>query len=137
MVRAHISTNASYNFLHFSQQYTVYIMARREKNRVGFSHVRVYGLCQTNFPPVIYAYIQLRRRCANKQDRRDGSNWLWAYLTYGRCKLGSNRHRWRDMVMIQSAHIACASYIMQTNSKPTIAHYFIMEKCVNVYKSSM
>ena len=38
-----------YNFLHFSQQYTVHIMARREKNRAEFSHVRVWGLCQTNF----------------------------------------------------------------------------------------
>ena len=36
-------------------------MARREKNRAGFSHVRVCGLGQTNFPPVIYAYIQSRR----------------------------------------------------------------------------
>ena len=36
MGRAGISTSAPYNFLYFSQQYTVHIMARREKNRVGF-----------------------------------------------------------------------------------------------------
>ena len=35
-------------------------MTRREKNRAGFSHVRVCGLGQTNFPPVIYAYIYNR-----------------------------------------------------------------------------
>ena len=40
-----------YNFLHFSQQYTVHIMARREKNRSGFSHVRVCGLDKTKFSP--------------------------------------------------------------------------------------
>ena len=42
--RAGISTNAPYNFLHFSQQYTVHIMDRRGKNLAGFSHVRVCGL---------------------------------------------------------------------------------------------
>ena len=36
-------------------------MARREKNQPGFSHVRACGLGWTNFPPVIYAYIQSRR----------------------------------------------------------------------------
>ena len=34
--RAGISMIAPYNFLHFSQQYTVHIMARREKNRAEF-----------------------------------------------------------------------------------------------------
>ena len=68
-----------YNFLHFSQQYTVHIMDRREKIDLDFL-MCVYGLCQTNFPPVIYAYIQSRRRCANEQDRRGGSNRQRAYL---------------------------------------------------------
>ena len=84
-------------------------MARREKNRLGFSHVRVCGLGQTNFPPVIYAYIYNR---GDAQDRRGGSNQLWIYITYGRYKLGSNRHRWRNMAMMQSALIACVSYIV-------------------------
>ena len=57
MGRAGISMIAPYNFLHFSQQYTVHIMARHEKNRAEFSHVRVCGLGQTKFPQVIYAYI--------------------------------------------------------------------------------
>ena len=61
-------------------------MARREKIEPDFSHVRVCGLGWKNFPPVIYAYIQSRRRCANKQDRRGGSNWSWVYLTYGEYK---------------------------------------------------
>ena len=77
--RAHISTNAPYIFLHFSQQYTLHIMARREKNRVGFSHVRVCGLGSTNFPPVIYAYIQSQRRVED-EDKRGGSNRLWVYI---------------------------------------------------------
>ena len=60
-------------------------MARREKNRPGFSHVRVCGLCATNFPPVIYAYIQSRRHDV-AQDRRGGSNRLRVYLAYGQYK---------------------------------------------------
>ena len=30
---------------------------------------------------------------------------------------------------------ACAPYIIQINCQPTAAHYFTMEKCVNVHKS--
>ena len=59
-----ISTNAPYNFLHFSQQYTVHILARREKNRAGFSHVRMCGLGQTNFSPsniCLYIIAAVRR----------------------------------------------------------------------------
>ena len=109
--RAHTNTGVRYNFLHFSQQYTVHIMARRGKNRAGFSHVRVCGLGQTNFSQVICAYIQSRRRCV-AQERRGGSNQLRAYLAYGGRKLGSNRHRWRDMTMMQSVLITCLSYII-------------------------
>ena len=98
-------------FTFFPAIYSTYNSSAR-KNRAGFSHVRVCGLCWTNFPPVIYAYIQSRRRCANKQDRRGGSNRLWAYLAYCECKLGSNRHRWRDMDMMQSALINCLLYII-------------------------
>ena len=86
-------------------------MARREKNRAGFSHVRVCGLGLTNFPPVIYAYIQSRRRCV-AQDRRYGSNRLWVYLAYGERKLGSNRCQRHDMAMMQSALTACLPYII-------------------------
>ena len=74
---------------------------------------------------------------AAAQDRRGGSNRLRAYLVQDRRKLGSNQHRWRDMVMMQSALITCLPYIIQTNCQPTIAHHFIMEKCVNVHKSPM
>ena len=56
-------------------------MARRAKNRAGFSHMRMCGLGQTNFPQVIYAYIQSRRRDA-AQDSRGGSNRLWVYVAY-------------------------------------------------------
>ena len=45
------------HFLHFSQQYTVHIMARREKNRAGFSHVRV-RIRSNEFSPInICLYI--------------------------------------------------------------------------------
>jgi hypothetical protein len=37
-------------FFTFSQQYTVYIIAQRAKNRAGFSHVRVCGLSYADFP---------------------------------------------------------------------------------------
>lgn len=43
---------------------------------------------------------------------RDGSNRPWAYLTYGERKRGSNRLRWRDMTMMQSALITCFQYII-------------------------
>ena len=59
-----ISTNAPYNFLHFSQQYTVHIMARREKNRAEFSYVCMCGLGQTNFSPsniCLYIIAAVRR----------------------------------------------------------------------------
>ena len=55
--RAHISTNAPYNFLHFSQQYTVHIIAWREKNRVGFSHVRVWIRSNEFSPSNMCLYI--------------------------------------------------------------------------------
>ena len=67
-------------FTFFPAIYSTYNGSAR-KNRAGFSHVRVCGLGWKNFPPVIYAYIQSRRRCANKQDRRGGSNQLWIYIT--------------------------------------------------------
>ena len=98
-------------FFTFSQQYTVHIMALREKNRAGFSHMRVCGLGCVDFPPVIYAYIQ-SRRCVTAQDRRGGSNQLWVYLAYCGCKLGLNWHRWRDTAMMQSALITCLQYII-------------------------
>ena len=54
-----ISTNAPYNFLHFSQQYTVHIMALRGKNRAGFSYVCVCVLSKikistSNIIPIYY-----------------------------------------------------------------------------------
>lgn len=83
----------------------------------------------------IYNRVARRKAAMAALLARDGSNRPWAYLAYGECKLGSNRHRWRDMAMIQSALTACASYIRQTNCQLTAAHYFTMEKCVNVHKS--
>ena len=56
-------------------------MDRRGKIEPDFSRVRVCGLGQTNFPQVIYAYIQSRRRDA-AQDSRGGSNRLWVYVAY-------------------------------------------------------
>ena len=46
-----------YNFLHFSQQYTVHIMARREKNRHRFSHVCVWIRSNEFSPSNICLYI--------------------------------------------------------------------------------
>ena len=71
-------------FTFFPAIYSTY-NGSAQKNRAGFSHVRVCGLGQTNFPPVIYAYIQSRLRCV-AQDRRGGSNQPWAYLAYGEYK---------------------------------------------------
>ena len=66
---------APYNFLHFSQQYTVHIMDRSEKNRAGFSHVRVCGLQRRHFSQQICAYI-LWSRGAKRQGGLGGSSRL-------------------------------------------------------------
>ena len=122
-------------FTFFPAIYITYNGSAR-KNRAGFSHVRVCGLGQTNFPPVIFGHIKLRLRWV-VQDRRGGPNWLRAYLAYGGCKIGSNRRKRLDMVMMQSALLSCVLYIIWTSCQPTTAHHFTMEKCVNVHKSSM
>ena len=63
MGRAHISTNAPYNFLHFSQQYTVHIMDRREKNRAEFfSCARVQVTASPFSPENMCIYIMVARR---------------------------------------------------------------------------
>ena len=64
-----------YNFLHFSQQYIVHIMARRAKNQPGFSHMRVCGLQRRHFPRQICAYI-LWSRGAKQQGGLGGSSRL-------------------------------------------------------------
>ena len=56
---------APYNFLHFSQQYTVHIMDRRGKNRAGFSHVCVCGLQHHYFPPANMCIYIMGSRGAN------------------------------------------------------------------------
>lgn len=56
MGRADISMSAPYNFLHFSQQYTVHIMAQRKKSSRIFLCVRV-RIRSSEFSPVICAYI--------------------------------------------------------------------------------
>lgn len=134
MGRAHISTNAPYNFLHFSQQYTVHIMAWRAKKstwifscarvRIRFNEFSPSNICLHTIAATLRTGVTARISCGYifTQDRR---------------KRGSNRHRWRDTAMIQSALIICTAYITQTNSKPTTAHYFATEKCVNVHKSPM
>lgn len=89
-------------------------------SKIKFSH--------SNIIPIYYCGIRVA------QDRRGGSNWLQIYLALGGCELGLNWHRGRDMVMMQSVLTVCASYIIQTNCQLTAAHYFTMEKCVNVHK---
>ena len=80
MGRAGISTSEHYIFLHFSQQYTVHIMARREKNRAGFSHVRV---CVLSKIKISTSNIILIYYCGAAQDRRGGSNRLLVYIYLG------------------------------------------------------
>ena len=87
-------------------------MARRGKNRAGFFSCVRADYIERIFLPVIYAYIYNRGGAGQAQESRGGSNWLWAYLAYGGRKLGSNRHRWHDMVMMQSALITCLLYII-------------------------
>ena len=67
MGRAGISTNAPYIFLHFSQQYTVHILARREKNRAGFSHVRIRIRSNEFSPSNICLYTIAATLCGSGQ----------------------------------------------------------------------
>ena len=101
MGRAHISTNAPYNFLHFSQQYTVHIMARREKNRPRFSHVRMCRLQRRHFPRQICAYI-LWSRGAKRQGGLGGSSRF--ELTIGISYL------WWTQTWLKSAQMARHDY---------------------------
>ena len=99
--RARTDTSAPYNFLHFSQQYTVHIMARREKNRPGFSHVRVFGLQRHYFSRQICAYI-LWSRGANGCGSSVGS---WRLeLTMGISYL------WWTQTWLKSAQMARHDY---------------------------
>ena len=49
-------------------------------------------ISHSNIIPIYY--------CGAAQDRRGGSNWLWAYLAYGGFEFGLDRLRWRGMAMI-------------------------------------
>ena len=61
--RAHISTSAPYNFLYFSQQYTVHIMARRKKKSTWiFSCARVRITASPFSPANMCIYIMVTRR---------------------------------------------------------------------------
>ena len=119
-------------FTFFLAIYSTYNGSARKKSSRIFSCVRVRIRLKEFSPSNICLYI-----IAATQDRRGGSNQMWIYLTQGRCKLGSNRHRWRDMAMMKSTLITVLPCIIQTSYQPTTAHYFIMEKCVNVHKSPM
>ena len=61
--RAGISTNAPYIFSHFSQQYTLHIMDRREKNRAEFfTCARVQVTASPFSPANMCIYIMVARR---------------------------------------------------------------------------
>ena len=119
-------------FTFFPAIYSTYNGSARKKSSRIFSCACVRIRLNEFSPSNIYLYI-----IAAAQERRGGSNQLWIYITQGRYKLGSNRHRWCNMAMMQSAFITCLLYIIQTSYQPTTAHHFIMEKCVNIHKSSM
>ena len=94
-------------FTFFPAIYSTYNGSARKKSSRIFSCVRVRIRSNEFSPSNICLYT-----IAAAQDRRDGSNRLRAYLVYDRRKLGSNRHRWRDIAMMQSALITCLPYII-------------------------
>ena len=100
-----------YNFLHFSQQYTVHIMARRAKNRAGFSHVRVCGLQRRHFPRQICAYI-LWSRGAKRHGGFAGSSRL--ELAMGISCL------WWTQTRLKSAQMARHGYDTICNQRPEL-----------------
>ncbi len=94
-------------FTFFPAIYSTYNGSARKKSSRIFSCARVRIRFNEFSPSNICLYI-----IEAAQDRRGGSNRLRAYLAYNRRKLGSNRLRWRDMVIMQSALITCLPYII-------------------------
>ena len=89
-------------------------MARREKIESDFLMCACADYSVAIFPGK-YVHIYYGRAAQNDMEAllaRHGSNWLWVYLVYGERKLGSNRHRWRDMAMVKSVLVTCASYVI-------------------------
>ena len=86
--RARTDTSARYNFLHFSQQYTVHIMARSEKNRAGFfSCARVRIRLKEFSPSNICLYTIAATMHGSEQAWRLESAvgisclwWMWKWL---------------------------------------------------------
>ena len=96
-------------FTFFPVIYSIYTGSARKKSSRIFSCVCVCGLSKikislSNIIPIYY--------CGAAQDRRGGSNWLWAYLVYGGCESGLDRLRRCDTAMMQSALITCVSYVI-------------------------
>ena len=83
MGRAHISTNAPYNFLHFHQQYTVHIMALREKIEPDFLMCACADYSVVIFPGK-YVHIYYGRAAQTDMAAllaRGGSNRQRVYIT--------------------------------------------------------
>ena len=87
-----------YNFSHFSQQYTVHIMDRREKNRAGFSHVRVRIRLNEFSPSNICLYI-----IAAVLRKQIGQAWRLELATGISCL-------WRTQTRLKSAQMAQHGY---------------------------
>ena len=89
-------------------------MDRREKIELDFLICVCADYSVAIFPGK-YVYIYYGREAQNDMEAllaRHGSNRLRAYLSYGKYKLGSNRLRRRDRVMMKSALITCLPYII-------------------------
>ena len=64
---------APYNFLHFSQQYTVHILARREKNRARFFSCARVRITTSSFSPANMCIYIIGSRGANEYGGFAGS----------------------------------------------------------------
>ena len=122
-------------FTFFPAIYSTYTGSAR-KNRAGFSHVRVCGLCQTNFPPVIYAYIQSRRRSeqAWRLESTVDISCLWWMQTWLK-SAQMTRHGYNAIYNQRPELVCLISYRQVANRQLHIILRW--KKCVNVHKSPM
>ena len=128
---------AHYIFYNFSQVIFYYM----PKNCIFALQINaIFPMCvcvlskikisHSNIIPIYY--------CGAAQDRRGGSNRPWAYRTYGKRKLGSNRHRWRDTAIMQFAISAQSLFVLYHIYKFSPDSYTLFDdgnmcECTQIY----
>ena len=117
-----------YNFLHFSQQYTVHIMARRGKNQPAFSHVCVWIRLNEFSPSNICLYIIAATLRGSGQAWRlelaMGISCLW----WAQTRLKSAQMAWHNYDVI-CAHNLFAVYHIDKLSTDSYTSFYNGKMC--------